>query len=452
LQKELNLFKERKFLMLDNLSDRLQSIFRNLKSFGKLTESNVSEALREVRKALLEADVNYKVVKGFINSVKEKAVGETVLKSITPGQQVVKIVHDELVSLMGNDFEEINLSYPMLMVMMVGLQGSGKTTTSCKLAKYYEKKGRKPLMVACDTQRPAAMEQLEAIGKQNNIPVFCLKEEKDPLKICKKSLEYAKENGRDFLVFDTAGRLHIDEELMDELKLIKKELKPQYIFFVIDAMIGQDAVNVAKSFDESLSIEGVILTKLDGDTRGGAAISVKEVTGKDIKFIGVGEHVKNFEPFHPERMVSRILGMGDIVSLVEKAQEVADLAEMEKLGKKLRKQKLDLEDFLAQLKQIKKMGPLEELLGMIPGFSKMKMKVDEKELVRTEAIISSMTLEERRNPVLFNGSRKKRIAKGSGTSIQDVNILLKNFFMMGKMMSKMNKMQNKMGIGGIPWQ
>ena len=438
--------------MLDNLSDRLQSIFRNLKSFGKLTESNVSEALREVRKALLEADVNYKVVKGFINSVKEKAVGETVLKSITPGQQVVKIVHDELVSLMGNDFEEINLSYPMLMVMMVGLQGSGKTTTSCKLAKYYEKKGRKPLMVACDTQRPAAMEQLEAIGKQNNIPVFCLKEEKDPLKICKKSLEYAKENGRDFLVFDTAGRLHIDEELMDELKLIKKELKPQYIFFVIDAMIGQDAVNVAKSFDESLSIEGVILTKLDGDTRGGAAISVKEVTGKDIKFIGVGEHVKNFEPFHPERMVSRILGMGDIVSLVEKAQEVADLAEMEKLGKKLRKQKLDLEDFLAQLKQIKKMGPLEELLGMIPGFSKMKMKVDEKELVRTEAIISSMTLEERRNPVLFNGSRKKRIAKGSGTSIQDVNILLKNFFMMGKMMSKMNKMQNKMGIGGIPWQ
>lgn len=438
--------------MFDALSDKLQSVFDNFKSRGKLTEENISEGLKEVRKALLEADVNYKVVKDFIKNVKEDAVGESVVKSIKPGQQVVKIVHDRLIELMGEDFCELKLNYPLNIIMLVGLQGSGKTTTCCKLAKYIEKKHKKKtVMVSCDTQRPAAMEQLAAIGKQNAVSVYKSEEKTDAVKICQDAVLYAKQNAFDTLIVDTAGRLHIDAELMDELKAIDGLINPQFIYFVIDAMIGQDAVNVAKSFNETLNMAGVILTKLDGDTRGGAAISVRQVTGKPVVFTGVGEHVKDFEPFHPERMVSRILGMGDIVSLVERAGDIADEAEMKRLEKKMRKNTFDLEDFLKQLRQIKKMGPLEDLMKMVPGMNKVKLDLKGNELGQTEAIISSMTPKERQKPEIIEGSRKKRIAAGSGTNVHAVNMLLKNFTMMRKMMGKMNntkniqKLMNKMG-------
>ncbi len=402
--------------------------------------------LREVKLALLEADVNYKIVKEFINTIQEKALGQDVLKSLTPGQQVVKIVKDEMIELLGGTESRVNFTpNPPTIIMLVGLQGSGKTTTCGKLANLFRKQGKKPLLVACDVYRPAAIKQLQVVGAQLNIPVYSNENSKDVVHIAKQAVNVAISKLNDVIILDTAGRLHIDEELMDELKRLKTNVKPHEILLVVDSMTGQDAVNVAQKFNETVGIDGVILTKLDGDTRGGAALSVKKVTGKPIKFAATGEKLSDIEIFHPDRMTSRILGMGDILSVIEKAEENFDLEQAEKLEKQLKKKELDLDDYLLQIKQIKKMGSFSSLLKLIPGMNQFKdIKVDDKEFEKIEAIICSMTKQEKRNTKLLNASRRQRIAKGSGTSVQDINKFIKSFEMTQKMMKQMQ--QNKGGM------
>ena len=433
-------------MAFEGLSSRLQEITRKLKGKARITESDLKEMLREVKLALLEADVNYKIVKQFINTIQEKALGQDVLKSLTPGQQVIKIVKDELVELLGGTESKINFTpNPPTIIMLVGLQGSGKTTTAGKLANLLRKQGKKPLLVACDIYRPAAIKQLQVVGNGLNIPVYSNENSKDVVHIAKQALNVAISKMNDVVILDTAGRLHIDEELMQELKNVKLNVKPHEILLVVDSMTGQDAVNVATSFNENIGIDGVILTKLDGDTRGGAALSVKEVTGRPIKFAATGEKLNDIETFHPERMASRILGMGDILSVIEKAEQAFDIEEAEKLEQKLRKQEFDLDDYLSQLRQIKKMGSFSGLLKMIPGMNQLKdVKVDDKEFVRIEAIICSMTKKERRNPKILNGSRRLRIAKGSGTTVQDVNKFMKSFEMTQTMMKKMKSQKGGM--------
>ena len=430
--------------MFDSLTNKLNSVFKKLRGHGKLSEENITEALKEVRLALLEADVNFKVVKDFIERIRARAVGQEVLGSLTPGQQVIKIVHEELISLMGGSSNGLNLSFkPPIPIMLVGLQGSGKTTTAGKLGKFLKEKGRKPYLVPADVRRPAAIEQLKKLGEQLGIPAFNPDPKESPLQICQKALKWADEEGGDVLLIDTAGRLHIDEGLMKELEEIKREINPREILLVADAMTGQDAVNVAKKFNDTLDVQGVILTKLDGDARGGAALSIKAVTGKPIKFIGIGEKLDALELFYPDRMASRILGMGDMLSLIEKAQEAIDEKKAEELQKKLLKDAFTLEDFREQLQQIKKMGSIEQILSMIPGMGRLKLPTDlqggEKELARVEAIINSMTKEERRRPEILNGSRRLRIAKGSGTSVQDVNQLLKQYLQTKKMLRQFRR-------------
>ncbi|MFH0888586.1 MAG: signal recognition particle protein [Planctomycetota bacterium] len=443
--------------MFESITEKLQAVFKKLSGQASLTEKNIQDGLREVRLALLEADVNYKIVKDFIDTVTKRAIGKDVINSITPAQQIIKIVNDELVALMGGvsaSGGETGIKFasePPTIFMMVGLQGCGKTTTCAKLAHYLTKKAHQPLLVAADVQRPAAVDQLKALGKQLNLQVYSEKNA-TPVRICENSIKFAKENNLDTIIFDTAGRLHINQELMDELKEISHRLKPQYVFLVADAMTGQDAVNSAKSFDSWLPLNGIILTKLDGDTRGGAALSIKAVTGKPIKFVGIGEKTDNFEEFYPERMASRILGMGDIVSLVEKAQETMDVTKAKKLEEKLRKNKLDLQDFLEQLQQIKKMGSLKDIIAMVPGVSGAikNMDIDDKHIKKVEAIIQSMTPYERENPEVLDGKRRTRISKGSGTTLADVNQLLKQFNEMQKMMKNMGKMGKMMGkIGNL---
>ncbi len=442
-------------MVFENLSDKLQSAFKNLTGRGKLTEKDVKEAMREVKLALLEADVNFKIVKDFINTITERAIGESVLTSLTPGQQVIKIVNEELTKLMGEKNVKLTISPKAPTVyMLVGLQGAGKTTTAAKLAAVLRKQGKKPLLVACDIYRPAAIKQLHVVGDSLNIPVFSMGDQVSPVEIAKNGILHAEKFFNDIVIIDTAGRLHIDEVLMAELQQIKEAVKPQEILLVVDAMTGQDAVNVAQHFDESLSVDGVILTKLDGDTRGGAALSVRAVTGKPIKYACVGEKLSEIEEFHPDRMASRILGMGDVLSLIEKAQEHMDEDKARKMADRLKTAEFDLEDFLDQLQQMKKMGPLGDLLKMIPGMDKKMLQdvnVDEKQLGRTEAIIQSMTLKERRKPGLLNASRRRRIATGSGTTVADVNRLIKQFEEMQKMMKQFGKMGKggKKGMGNM---
>jgi signal recognition particle subunit SRP54 len=431
--------------VFEGLAEKLQDTFRKLRGKGKLTEADVSAAMREVRLALLEADVNFKVVKDFVARVRERAIGQEVMQSLTPGQHVVKIVYEEMTNLMGGAQSRLNTSpKPPTIVMLVGLQGSGKTTTCGKLANLMRKQGRRPLLVAADIYRPAAIKQLQVLGAQLDIPVFTLGQV-NPVDIAQGALEYAFSHGRDLVIIDTAGRLHINQELMDELKAVKSAVNPHEILLVVDSMTGQDAVNVAKSFHEQLGLDGVVLTKLDGDTRGGAALSVKAVTGCPIKFAGVGEKLDALEPFFPDRMASRILGMGDVLSLIEKAQSNLDAEKARELEKKIRKQEFTLEDFLEQLSQVKSMGPLDQILGMIPGMGgarelkKMQQEIDPKELSRVEAIINSMTPAERRRPEIINGSRRKRIALGSGTRVQDVNRLLKQFEEIRRMMKQLTE-------------
>jgi signal recognition particle subunit SRP54 len=443
--------------MLDSLSDRLNAIFRKLKGHGKLSEKNIEEGLKEIRMALLEADVHYRVVKSFISDIKERAMGQQVMESLTPAQQVVKIVNEALTELMGSRHEQLNLSGTgPASVMLVGLQGSGKTTTAAKLSVFLRKKGRKPYLVPADVYRPAAIDQLQKLGNQLEVPVFPSSTDQEPVKICQEAQIAAQQLGCDTLLLDTAGRLHIDEELMAELKDIKDAVKPADILLVADAMTGQDAVNIAKSFNEILDIGGVVLTKMDGDARGGAALSIKSITGKPIKFIGVGEKLSDLEPFHPDRMASSVLGMGDVLTLIEKAQEVVDQKQAEALEKKLRKSQFTLEDFRDQMVQVRKMGSLTDLLKMIPGMGQMKqlknLQVDEKEFVRIEAIINSMTPLEKRNHSIINGSRRRRIAKGSGTRVQDVNTLLKNYTQVLKILKKLNQGgMHRMGRGMLPF-
>ena len=425
-------------MAFEGLSDKLNNVFKRLKSRGKLTEADVKEAMREVRLALLEADVSYKVVKEFVAKVSERAVGEDVLKSLTPAQMVVKIVNEELCSLMGNSNARINMpSKPPCIIMMCGLQGSGKTTHSAKLAKYFKSQGHRPMLVACDIYRPAAIDQLKIVGEKAEVKVFEMGQI-DPVKIAKESVKYAKDYGHDIVILDTAGRLHIDTELMDELKNIKKETTPSEIMLVVDAMTGQDAVNVAKAFDDALGIDSVLMSKLDSDTRGGAALSVLSVTGKPIKFVGMGEKLDDFEQFHPERMASRILGMGDVLTLIEKAESAVDLKDSEKLAKKFTENTFDMEDLRSYLLQIQKMGSIKSLLGMLPGMGdKVKdIDVDERQFQRIDAIITSMTPAERAKPSIINPSRKKRIAAGSGMKVEDVNRLLKQFEQMQKVMKQ----------------
>ena len=426
-------------MAFEGLSSKLQAITDKFKGKARVTESDLKEMLREVKLALLEADVNYKIVKEFIATIQEKALGEEVLKSLTPGQQVVKIVKDELVELLGGTDSKINFSpNPPTVIMLVGLQGSGKTTTAGKLANLIRKQGKKPLLVACDVYRPAAIKQLQVIGAQLNIPVFSNEQSKDVVHIAKQAMNEAISKLNDVIILDTAGRLHIDEDLMQELKNLKANVKPHEILLAIDSMTGQDAVNVAQTFDNELGCDGVILTKLDGDTRGGAALSVKKVTGKPIKFAATGEKLNDIEVFRPEGMASRILGMGDMLSIIEKAEDAFDEAEALKLEEKLKKQKgFDLDDYLTQLRQIKKMGSFSSILKMIPGMGKIKdLKVDDNEFNRIEAIICSMTLKERRNPKILNASRRKRIAAGSGTKVQDINKFMESFELTQKMMKK----------------
>jgi signal recognition particle subunit SRP54 len=422
--------------MLEGLSERLDSIFKKLKGRGLLKEEDVDAAMKEIRLALLEADVNFKVVKEFISRVREKAIGKDVLESLTPGQQVVKIVHGELCELLGGSHSKIHLSpNPPTVVMMVGLHGSGKTTTSAKLARLFKKEGRRPMLVAADLQRPAAIEQLITLGSQIDVPVFHSKDAKNPAVLCEEALKKARLDGRDIVILDTAGRLHIDETLMQELKTVAQKTSPKETLLVADAMTGQDAVNIAKRFNEEIGIDGIILTKMDGDARGGAALSIKSITGKPIKFIGVGEKIDMIEPFHPERVASRILGMGDVLTLIEQAQETFDQKEAERLEEKILSESFTFDDLREQIKKVRGMGSLENILGMIPGFNKLKgVKVDEKEFVKTEAIISSMTRKERRNHNLINGSRRKRIAMGSGTTVADVNKVIKQYIEMKKML------------------
>ncbi len=437
--------------MFDNLSDKLGSVFKKLKGHGKLSEKNIEEGLREVRMALLEADAHYKVVKQLIADIRARAVGQEVLSSLTPAQQVIKIVNEELTALMGAKNEGLNLSGPAPQsVMLAGLQGSGKTTTAGKLAVHLRKEGRKPYLVPLDVYRPAAIDQLLKLGEQLSVPVYPASTDMEPVEIAKKARQKAPSEGCDTLILDTAGRLHVDQELMDELSAIQKAINPSDVLLVADAMTGQDAVNMAQSFDEALDLGGVILSKMDGDARGGAALSIKAVIGKPVKFIGVGEKTSALEAFHPDRMASRILGMGDMLSFIEKAQGAVDEKKAEELEKKLRKNEFTLEDFRDQMSQVRKMGSINDLIKMIPGVSKSKqlnnLQVDDKELVRIEAIINSMTPAERRNHNILNGSRRKRIARGSGTNVQDVNKLLKNYTQVLKMMKKINKG----GMRGMP--
>lgn len=433
-------------MAFEGLSSRLQEITRKIRGKARITESDLKEMLREVKLALLEADVNYKIVKEFTETIREKALGQDVLKSLTPGQQVIKIVKDELVELLGGTESRVNFSpNPPTVIMLVGLQGSGKTTTAGKLANLFRKQGKKPLLVACDIYRPAAIQQLQVVGKQLNIPVYSNENSKDVVHIAKQAMSVAMSKMNDVVILDTAGRLHIDEALMDELKNVKAGVKPHEILLVVDAMTGQDAVNVAEKFNEALGIDGVVLTKLDGDTRGGSALSVKKITGKPIKFAATGEKLSDIEVFHPDRMASRILGMGDILSVIEKAEETFDAEEAEKLEKQLRKKEFDLDDYLAQIRQIKKMGSFSSLLKMIPGMNQLKdVKIDDKEFVKIEAIICSMTTAEKRDVRILNGSRRQRIARGSGTSVQEINKFIKSFEMTQKMMKQMKS--NKGGL------
>ena len=433
--------------MFDSLSDKLTNAFKKFKNKGKLTEADVKEGMREIKLALLEADVNFKVVREFVKTVSERAVGSEVLESLVPAQQIVKIVNDELVNLMGTTQAKLDISpKPPTIVMMVGLQGSGKTTHSAKLAGMYKKQGKRPLLVACDVYRPAAIKQLEVVGAQLDIPVFSMGDQVSPVEIAKAALVHADKHGHDMIFLDTAGRLHVDEELMAELSSIKDAVNPTEILLVIDSMLGQDAVNVASSFNDLLDITGVILTKLDGDTRGGAALSVRHVTGKPIKFVGMGEKLDQIEPFYPDRMASRILGMGDVLSLIEKAQQNIDDKKMEEMERKLRESSFDLNDFLEQFRQVKEMGSIEQLVGMLPGVKPGALKdaqIDEKALGRTEAIILAMTKKEREKPDIINASRKKRIAAGSGTSVEEVNRLLRQFEQMNKMFKQLGGMTGK---------
>ncbi|MBD3217406.1 MAG: signal recognition particle protein [candidate division Zixibacteria bacterium] len=430
--------------MFDELTDKLEGVFKKLRGHGKLSEANIKDAMKEVRLALLEADVNYRVVKRFIKDVTEKSMGAEVLQSISPGQQIIKIVHDQLVEVLGGEAEEMILSSsPPTKIVLVGLQGSGKTTMCGKLAKFYRSKNKSPLLVAADIYRPAAVDQLKTLGKNIDIPVFHV--DKDPPKISKKALDHASDNNNDVVIIDTAGRLHIDDALMEELKNIRKNVEPHEILLIADAMTGQDAVNIAQEFNRRLDLTGVILTKMDGDARGGAALSIKNVTGKPIKLVGTGEKLDDLEVFHPDRMASRILGMGDVVSLVEKAQQTIDTKEAEKLEKKLRKESFTLEDFYNQMQQLKKMGPLESLVSMLPGAGNALkgLKIDDSAMGKVEAIIQSMTPEERAKPKIIDGSRRRRIATGSGNSVVDVNRLLKQFNMMQKMIKKISRGQMK---------
>ena len=418
-------------MAFDGLGDKLQDIFKRMKGQGKITEKDLKAVMREVKVALLEADVNYKVVKQFIDKVNSRAVGEEVMESLTPGQQVVKIVHDELTELLGGKQSKLTIApKPPTVIMMVGLQGSGKTTTSGKLGRLLKKQGKRPLLTACDVYRPAAIKQLQVLGEQLDIPVFTLGDKISPVDIAKGAIEHAKTKGNDVVILDTAGRLHIDEVLMEELKNVKAVANPTEILLVVDSMVGQDAVNVADSFNELLDITGVVLTKLDGDTRGGAALSIKSITGKPIKFAGMGEKLDALEPFHPDRMASRNLGMGDVLTLIEKAQENIDQQKAEEMQKKMLKAEFTLEDYLEQMDQIKNMGSISNMLEMMPGMSKNKLKdiqVSDRDLAQTKAIILSMTPAERRNPKIINGSRRKRIAAGSGMKVQDVNRLIKQY-------------------------
>jgi signal recognition particle subunit SRP54 len=422
--------------MFETLTQKLEAIFKKLKGKGLLKEEDVELALKEIRLALLEADVNFKVVKDFVQKIREKAVGKEVLESLTPGQQVVKIVNEELCELLGKTNSRIQLSpNPPTVIMLVGLHGSGKTTTAAKLAMNFKKEGRRPMLVAADLQRPAAIDQLITLGSQINVPVYSSKESRDPVALSEESIRKAKLDARDIVILDTAGRLHIDESLMTELRKIKEEVFPKEIILVADAMTGQDAVNMAKNFDERVGIDGIILTKMDGDARGGAALSIRSITGKPIKFIGVGEKIDMLEPFYPDRIASRILGMGDVLSLIEHAQKSFDQKEAEKLQKAIIEETFTFEDLREHLKKLRNMGPLENILSMIPGFNKMKnMEVDEKELVKVEAIINSMTRKERKNHTLIDGSRRRRIAMGSGTTAADVNRVIKQYVEIKKML------------------
>ena len=442
--------------MFDSLSEKLQSAFRNLRGLGKISESNIDESMREVRLALLDADVNFKVAKEFIARVKEKAMGEAVLASVSPGQQIIKFIHDELIQLLGSSNARLEVGGNPSCLLLCGLHGAGKTTTAGKLAKLLKKQGRSPLLVAADVYRPAAMDQLATLGQQVEVPVYVRKEEKDVLKIARGALEEARAQNLNTLIFDTAGRLQIDDELVQELVRLSDLVKPQEILLVLDAATGQEAVSVAAHFDEALGITGSILTKLDGDARGGAALSMKSVTGRPIKFVGVGEKLDEFEAFHPERMAGRILGMGDVVSLVEKAAETIEEDEARRMEEKLRKGTFTLEDFLEQMKAMKKLGPLENVMGMLPGGDEMLKNADlskgEKEMRRMEGLICAMTLKERRSPDILNASRRKRIAAGSGVSVTEVNTMLNKFYEMQKMMKNMGKLQKmmaKMGGGSM---
>jgi signal recognition particle subunit SRP54 len=441
-------------MAFEGLANRLQNVFGKLRSKGKLTEEDVGEALREVRLALLEADVNFKVVKDFIAKVKEQAIGQDVLKSFTPGMVVIDIVNKELTSLMGGTQSKLARSNrPPTVIMMAGLQGAGKTTTSGKLAKMLLKQNHRPLLVACDIYRPAAIKQLQVLGEQLNVPVFALGDQVNPVDIAKAGLQHAKDNGNDYVIIDTAGRLHIDENLMDELKNVRSAVEPDEILLVVDAMTGQDAVNVAESFHQQLELTGVVLTKLDGDTRGGAALSVKAVTGCPIKFVASGEKMDALEPFFPDRMASRILGMGDMLTLIEKAQAGIDMDKAKEMERKMRNAEFTFEDFLDQMEQVKKMGPLDQILEMLPGANKIKgmkdMKVDDKQMARVEAIVKSMTTEEKRKPELLNANRRKRIALGSGNSVQEVNRFIKQFDDMRKMMKQFSGMMGPKGAKGM---
>lgn len=436
-------------MAFEGLSEKLGQVFKRLKGRGKLSEQDVKEAMREVRMALLEADVSYKVVKEFVAKVSERAVGEEVLSSLTPAQQVIKIVNEELIALMGEQNARVNFpSKPPCIIMMCGLQGSGKTTHSAKLAKYFKAQGNRPLLVACDIYRPAAIEQLKVVGERAEAKVFEMGQI-DPVEIAKEAVCHARDHGNDLVILDTAGRLHVDEALMDELKRIKDTVEPQEIILVVDAMTGQDAVNVAKAFDEALSITGVLLSKLDSDTRGGAALSVLSVTGKPIKFVGLGEKLEDFELFHPERMASRILGMGDVLTLIEKAQTAVDEKDALRMAQKLKENSFDMNDLLDYLKQIQKMGPIKNIIGMLPGVGdKLKdVEVDERQFLRVQAIITSMTAAEREKPSIINPSRKRRIATGSGTRVEDVNKILRQFEQMQKMMKQMGAMSKGKGKG-----
>lgn len=440
--------------MFDNLTDRLEGAFKLLKGQGTITEINVAETLKDVRRALLDADVNYKIAKSFTDTVKEKALGQKILSAVKPGQMMVKIVHDELATLMGGKMQDVDLKGNPTVVLIAGLQGSGKTTFTGKLANHLKtKRGKNPVMAACDVYRPAAIEQLKVLGEQINVPVYTEEDSKDPVKIAKNTIKHAKSNGHDLVIVDTAGRLAIDEQMMKEISSLKKELSPNEILFVVDSMTGQDAVNTAKEFNDRLDYDGVVLTKLDGDTRGGAALSIRSVVDKPIKFVSMGEKPESLDVFHPERMADRILGMGDIVSLVERAQEQFDEQEARKMQKKIAKNQFNFDDFLTQIAQIKKMGNIKELAGMIPGVGKaMKnLDIDDDAFKGIEAIIHSMTPEERSNPTILNGSRRKRIANGSGTTIQEVNRLIKQFGETKKMMKMMsgNKNMSRM-MGKMP--